>query len=49
MKINQLFEAIEGPLYRVGLESVNKAIQEWMPEALKVIDQYSDKTGEELG
>lgn len=43
MKIDQLFEAIEAPLYTAGYQSVSEGIKTWLPEVMKILDQYTGK------
>lgn len=43
MKIWQILEAIEAPLYSIGLESIQNGIKEWLPGIMKLLDQYTYK------
>lgn len=44
MRIEDILqEAIEAPLYSMGLEFVQNGIKQWSPEILKLLDQYTYK------
>jgi hypothetical protein len=43
MKVWQILEAIESPLYTLGFQVVQQGIKEWLPSIMKLLDQYTYK------
>jgi hypothetical protein len=43
MKICQIIEAIEAPLYNIGREAVENGVEQWLPQVMSVLDTYTDK------